>query len=118
MTKRNKTIAPLTEKQFLNFLKFVRGRDDVTAVEVFLDDIAEGKTVDEVLSGERPEKGVMVISNPVPYEISVRELAPLKFEIHLGCFPGPECGDEGAWEVTFNEAGAVIEAIQTGYIIS
>lgn len=118
MTKRNKTIAPLTEKQFLNFLKFVRDRDDVTAVEVFLDDIAKGKTVNEVLAGEQPEKGVMVIGNPDPYEISVREVAPLKYEIRLGCFPGPECGDEGAWEVTFNGKGEVIEAIETEYIIS
>lgn len=118
MTKRKKTINPLTEKQFVNFLKFVKDHDDVTAVEVFLEDLSEGKSVLEVLAGEQSEEGEIITGNSDPYEINVREIELLNFEIYLGCFPGPNMGDAGIWSVLFNLTEDVIEANQTEHIVS
>lgn len=116
MTNRSKTIFPLTEKQFLNFLKFVSKDDGVLAVQCFLEEIEEGKTIDEILEGEQTDTSVISFGNPDSYVIKVTRLGKGKFKIYFGCFPLPLAGDSGTWEVCFDEN--VTDAVMVGSTIS
>lgn len=117
MTKKRKNIYPLTEKQFVNFLKFVSDNDEVFAVRCFLDEIEEGLSVDEILAGEKPDKSVILLGNPDPYVVKVTKLDKFKFKIYFGCFPAPLAGDSGTWEVSFDEDGNVKNTIMVVHTI-
>ncbi|HRN85735.1 MAG TPA: hypothetical protein PKU78_04430 [Candidatus Dojkabacteria bacterium] len=118
MTNRRKTIFPLTEKQFLNFLKFVTEDDGILAVQCFLEEVEEGKTIDEILEGEQTDTSVISFGNPDPYVINVTKLDKFKFKIFFGCFPDPTAGDSGTWEVSFDENENVTDAVMVGSTIS
>ncbi len=118
MTNNRKTISPITEKQFINFLKFVSKDDEVFAVECLLDEIDEGKTIDEILAGEKPDKSVILLGNPDPYVLKVTELEKFKFKIFFGCFPDPTAGDSGTWHVSFDEKDNVVNAELVDSVIS
>lgn len=118
MTNNRKTISPITEKQFINFLKFVSKDDGVLAVQCFLEEIEEGKTVDEVLAGEKTDKLAISLGNPDSYVLKVTRLDKNKFKIYFGCFPFPLAGDSGTWDVSFDEDGDVTDAVMVGSTIS
>lgn len=115
---KTKTIKPLTEEQFLNFLKYVEDEDEVLAVEVFLAEINEGRTIKEVLAGEKKLEGVKFIGNPDPYVIKVKKESNNEYEIRFGCFPGPLVGDAGTWKVEFDDKNEVVSAVLTNDVVS
>jgi len=99
----------MTNKRLINFLRYIKKDNEVSAVEMINAELDKGVDLDLILKKD---------SDGFGYSLYARKISGDKYIIELGFQAGPLAGDGGEWEVTFDGYDKVVECISESTWIS
>ena len=88
----------IDDERLISFLHCAGKDSSSGAVEMILDSLGSGKSLDEIFYD----------GDTWGFTLDVDPIDDLRFSIEFGCAAGPTAGDGGSWEVEFDASGGVI----------